>query len=150
MSSSRILSITMWLSFSSLALLPFVESVQQGSLFPSEHLMMPVLMGGLMLVALIKECIGAGRDRSAVARDSQLHIMRVLTLLGGVVVSLWLTPLFGFTVASLALLVLGLVILKENAWWRYLLATACWLFTLEVLFKILLRVPLPEGSYSLW
>ncbi len=140
----------MWLSFSSLAVLPFAESVQQGALFPSEHLMMPVLMGGLMLVALMKECIAAGRDRSEVVRDSQLHILRVLTLLGAVVVSLWLTPLFGFTIASLTLLVLGLGILKESVWWRYLLAAVCWLFTTELLFKILLRVPLPEGSYSLW
>jgi hypothetical protein len=148
--SSRILSIIMWLSFSSLALLPFVESVQQGALFPSEHLMMPVLMGGLMLIALIKEGMAAVRHPSEGVRASQLHVMRVLTLLGAVVVLLWLIALLGFSIASLTLLVLGLGILRENVWWRYLLAAACWLFTTEVLFKIVLRVPLPEGSYSLW
>lgn len=148
--SSRILSIIMWLSFSSLALLPFVESVQQGALLPQEPLIMPALMGGIMLLALIKEGIATVRHPSEGVRASQLHVMRVLTLLGAVVVSLWLIALLGFSVASLTLLVLGLGILRENVWWRYLLAAACWLFTTEVLFKIVLRVPLPEGRYPLW
>lgn len=140
----------MWLSFASLALLPFVEFVGQDALTPSEDLMMPVLMGGLMLVALIKEGISAARNRSEVVREGHSYVLRVLSLLGAVVVALWITEFVGFTVASLSLLVVGLGILSEKVWWRYLVAALCWLFTVEVLFKILLRVPLPEGSYLLW
>lgn len=150
MSSGRILSIAMWLSFASLALLPIVEFVGQDALASSEHLMMPVLMGGLMLVALIKEGISAARNRSEVVREGHSHVLRVLSLLGAVLVALWITEFVGFTVASLSLLVVGLRILSEKVWWRYLVAALCWLFTVEVLFKILLRVPLPGGSYSLW
>ncbi len=74
----------------------------------------------------------------------------VVLLLIGVTITLCITAYVGFVVASLWLLFLGLFALGERSWWYYLAAITGWLFTLEVVFKLLLRVPLPEGMYQLW
>jgi len=142
-------SCILWASLFAFALFPVVEVLRHDTAGVASSLMMPLLMGFAMVIAMFRGAMNNPQKNMVMIRDST-GAKSVVLLLIGVTITLCITAYVGFVVASLWLLFLGLFALGERSWWYYLAAITGWLFTLEVVFKLLLRVPLPEGMYQLW